>query len=72
MVIPRNSPGSPNGKGAATTVARELVKGKGFSQLVSGPLRGGVGGHVAVENATSVMGQHQKHVKDLESEGWGQ
>jgi len=26
MVIPRNSPGSPNGKGAATTVARELVQ----------------------------------------------
>ena len=56
----------------AQQVARELVKGKGFSQLLSGPLRGGVGGHVAVENATPVMGQHQKHVKDLEAKGWGQ
>src|SRR6267378_3193769 len=44
-------------------VARELVKGKCFPELLSGPLGGWVGGHIEVQNATPVMGQHQKHVK---------
>ena len=48
-------------------IARKLIKGERFSQLLSGPLRGGVGGHVAVENAPAVMSQHQKHVKNLEA-----
>ena len=52
----------------AQQVARELVKGKGLPQLLSRPLRGRVGGHVEVQNATPVMGQHQKHVKDLEAD----
>src|SRR5215469_5980864 len=51
----------------AQQVARELVKGEGFSQLLSGPLRGWVGSHIAVDNATPVMGKHQKHVKNLET-----
>jgi hypothetical protein len=49
-------------------VTRELVKGKCLPQLLSRPLRGWVGGHVEVQNATPVMGQHQKHVKDLEAD----
>ena len=53
----------------AQQVARRLVKGKGFSQLLSGPLRGGVGSHIAVDNATPVMGQHQKHIENLETKG---
>jgi hypothetical protein len=53
----------------AQLVARELVKGKGFPQLLSRPLRGRMGGHVEVQNAAPVMGQHQKHVKDLETDG---
>src|SRR5215472_6441486 len=28
-----------------------------------------MGGHVEVDNATPVMGQHQKYVKDLETQG---
>jgi hypothetical protein len=52
----------------AQQVARELVIGKGPPQLLSRPLRGRVGGHVEVQNATPVMGQHQKHVKDLETD----
>src|ERR1700757_2010725 len=40
----------------AQQVARKLVKGKGFSQLLSGPLRGWVSSHIAVDNATPVMG----------------
>src|SRR5437660_8406474 len=43
-------------------VPRELVKGKGLPQLLCRPLRGPVGGPVEVQNATPVMGQHQKHV----------
>src|ERR1700758_499596 len=53
----------------AQQVARGLVEGERFSQLLSRPLRGGVGGHIAVENAPAVMSQHQKHVKNLEAKG---
>jgi len=49
-------------------VTRELVKGKCLPQLLPRPLRGWVGGYIEVENATPVMGQHQKHVKDLEAD----
>ena len=53
----------------AQQVARKLIKGERFSQLLSGPLRGWVGGHIEVENAPAVMSQHQKHVKNLETNG---
>ncbi len=53
----------------AQQVARELVKGKCLPQLLSRPLGGRVGGHIEVQNAAAVMGQHQKHVKDLETNG---
>src|ERR1700693_5507263 len=52
----------------AQQVARELVKGKSLAQLLSRPLRGRAGGHVEVQNATPVMGQDQKHVKNLETD----
>ena len=47
----------------AQQVAWELVKGKSLPQLLSRPLPGRVGGHVAVQNATPVLGQNQKHVR---------
>ena len=50
-------------------VARELVKGKGLPQSLSRPLGGRVRGHIEVQNATPVMRQNQKHVKDLETPG---
>ena len=53
----------------AQQVARQLVEGKGIPQLLPRPLRGRVRGHVAVENAPSVMGQNQKHIENLETEG---
>src|SRR6516164_798151 len=53
----------------AHQVARDLVKGECFPQLLPCPLRGGVGRHIAVNNATPVMGQYQKHVKNLETDG---
>ena len=53
----------------AQHVTRQLVEGKGLPQLLSRPLRGRVRGHVVVENAPTVMGQHQKDVKNLETEG---
>jgi hypothetical protein len=48
--------------------AWELVKGKCFPQLLCGPLRGRMSGHIEVQDATSVMGQHQKHVEYLEAD----
>src|SRR5271167_2413316 len=53
----------------AQQVTRELVKGKGLPQLLSCPLGSRVGGHIEVQNATPVMGQYQKHVKHLETDG---
>ncbi len=53
----------------AQQITRELIEGKGFPQLLSRPLRGRVGGHIEVKNPTPVMGQYQKHVKDLEPDG---
>jgi hypothetical protein len=52
----------------AQQVAGELVKGKCLAQLLSRPFRGRVGGHIEMQNTTPVMGQHQKHVKDLETD----
>src|SRR5271165_7583700 len=53
----------------AQQVTRELVKGKGFPQLLSCPLGSRVGGHIEVQNATPVVSQYQKHVKNLETDG---
>ena len=61
--------GAEDGVPVAQQVARQLVEGKGLPQLLSRPLRGRVRGHVAVKNAPTVMGQNQKHVKNLEMEG---
>ena len=49
-------------------VTQKFVKGKCLPQLLPRPLRGWVGGHVEVQNTTPVMGQHQKHVKDVEAD----
>ena len=49
-------------------VARQWGKGKCLPQLLSRPLRGWVSGHIEMQNATPVMGQHQKHVKDLKTD----
>jgi hypothetical protein len=45
-------------------VVRELVKGKCLAELLSNPLRGRVSGHIEVQNAATIMSQHQKDVKD--------
>ena len=50
-------------------VARQLVKGKGLPHFLSCPLGGRVGGHIEVKNATSIMVQYQKHVKDVKTDG---
>src|SRR5690348_9124020 len=52
----------------AQQVARELVKGKCLPQLLAGPLRGWVSGHIEVQNAAPVMRQHQEHVEDLKTD----
>jgi hypothetical protein len=51
----------------AQQVARQLVIGKCLSQLLSRPFCSRVGRHIEVENATTVMGQYQKHIKNLET-----
>src|SRR5437588_2383064 len=53
----------------AEQVARELVEGKCLPQLLSRPLRTRVGGHIEVQDSAPVMGQHQKHIENLETKG---
>src|SRR6516165_11728764 len=55
-----------NGIAISQQVERKLSKGKGLPHLLSRPLCGWVGSNIEVQNATPVMGQHQKHVKNLE------
>jgi hypothetical protein len=50
-------------------VAWELAERKGVPQLLASPLSGWVAGHVEVEDATTIMGQDQKHVEDLKTDG---
>jgi len=50
-------------------VARQLVKRKCLPQLLSRPFSRRVSGHIEVNNATAVMGQYQKHVENLETDG---
>src|SRR5712691_2709976 len=52
----------------AQEITWELVKRKGFPQLLSRPLGSWMGGHIEMKNTTPVMGQYQKHVKDLETD----
>src|ERR1700730_154588 len=52
----------------AEQVARRLVKGKCLSQLLSRPFCSRVRRHIEVENATTVMGQYQKHVENLKTD----
>jgi hypothetical protein len=47
-------------------VTWRLVKGKCLSQLLSRSLRGRMTDHVEVENATTIMGQYQKHFRSFE------
>src|SRR5260370_19464331 len=53
----------------APQIVRELFKGKCLPQLLSRPLCGRVGGRIEVKHATAVMGQHQNHVRNLETDG---
>ena len=57
-----------NGITVAQQVARKLSEGKGLAHLLSRPLCSWVGGNIEVQNATPVMGQHQKHVENLEAD----
>src|SRR6516225_3793083 len=57
-----------NSIAVAQQVARELGKRKGLPRLLSCPPRGRVGGNVEVQDATSVMGQNQENIKNLETD----
>ena len=52
----------------AQQVTGELGKGKCLPQLLNYPFRGRVGGHIEMQNASSVMGQHQENAKNLEAD----
>ena len=53
-------------KAVVEKVTPELVKGKCLPGLLSGPFGRGVGGHIEVNNTTTIMRQHQEHLKHLE------
>src|SRR5215469_7994811 len=49
---------------------RKVFEREGVSQLLSRPLRAWMTGYVKVNNAAAIMGQYQKHIEDLETNGW--
>jgi hypothetical protein len=55
-----------NGITVAQQVARRRSAGKGLPHLLSRLLCDWVGDNMEVQNAPPVMGQHQKHVKNLD------
>src|SRR5262252_1281878 len=64
-------PGSHGRKSHRDPEAGSLGVGrrKRVPQLLAGPLGGWVAGHVEVEDATTIVGQDQKHVEDLKTNG---
>jgi hypothetical protein len=46
-----------------------LAERKRVPELLAGPFGGWVAGHVEVEDATTNVGQDQKHVEDLKTNG---
>ena len=46
-------------------IAGRRVPGKGFAELLSGPLCGGMSGHGKVKNPAAVVIQHQKDIQHL-------
>ena len=66
LSLPRTR--SARSKAVVEKVTRELVKGKCLPGLLSGPFGRGVGGHLEVNNTTTIMRQHQEHLKHLETQ----
>src|SRR5215472_12275805 len=58
-----------DGVAIAQQVARDLLKRKRLPQLLPGPFCGWMGSHIEMKNASTVMSQHQKDVKHLETNG---
>src|SRR5215469_17239845 len=58
-----------DGVAIAQQVARDLLKRKRLPQLLPGPFCGWMGGHIEMKNASTVMSQHRKDVKHLETNG---
>src|SRR5580700_3354514 len=51
-------------------VTGNLVKREGLPQLLAGPLGGGMGGDIEMQDATAVVSQHEEHVEGLEANRW--
>ncbi len=51
-----------DGIAIAQQITRELVEGKGLPQLLSGPLRGRVRGHIAGEQCDAGPGPEPEHI----------
>ena len=51
-------------------VARDLVEGKRFGDLLSRPLGRGMGGDIEVNDATTIVAQHDETVKHAECGRW--
>ena len=52
----------------AQQIARRFLPGEGLAQLLSGPCRGRTRGNPKMQDAPSVMRQHQEHVQHLFSD----
>src|SRR5881296_3602490 len=54
----------------AQEIARCGVVLKGVDDLLSGPVGGGVLGHVEVDDASAMVSEHDKNKEDAQARGW--
>src|SRR5687767_8425239 len=54
----------------AQQIARRFVPGKGLTKLLRRPLRSRMFGYAEMDNAPTVMCQHQKDIQDLKPDRW--
>ena len=47
-------------------IPRRTVKREGFQDLPCSPLRSRIGGHIDVEDAASVVSEHDENIQDVE------
>ena len=57
-----------NGVAIAKQVTWNLVKREGLSELLVGPLGGGMSGDTKMDDPPAVMREHHEHIENLEAD----
>ena len=61
---------SENAVAIAKQVTGNLVKREGLSELLAGPLGGGMSGDIKMDDPPAVVREHYEHIREPEIEAW--